>query len=76
MMKWPDCDTPERCEFSPTGPAFTTDMYYPPRYNRAGENLNPDGNVTSQEWSCSACEKRWIASTRLGEVEFTEIENA
>ena len=68
------CDTPKKCEFS-VGPASTTCMYYPPCYNRAGENLNPDGNTTSYIVNCFSCGKSWGMSECLGKKTITEVKS-
>ena len=59
------CDTPNKCVFN-VGPGSSTCLYFPPSYNRAGENLNPDGNTMSYSVGCSACGKGWFVSERLG----------
>ena len=48
------------------GSGFTTDAYYPPMYNKAGENINPDNNVTRGEAHCIHCKKRWDYAEQQG----------
>ena len=66
----PSCD--KDCRFH-HGIAMTTDMYYPPSYDKHGNNLNPDGNITSGEISCSTCNKNWKYITQYGTTEFSEV---
>jgi hypothetical protein len=55
--------------------AMTTAMYYPPTYDKHGNNLNPDGNITSGDVSCSVCGKKWYYSSRYGKTDFKEMNN-
>ncbi len=55
------------------GPGRTTCAYYPPVYDKHGNNLNPDGNVTSGDCSCGTCGKQWVYSTQYGETTYKEI---
>jgi hypothetical protein len=68
----PNCE--KDCRFH-YGVSVTTCMYYPPVYDKHGNNLNPDGNISSGEVSCSVCGKSWISSTQYGETVFNEKEN-
>ena len=68
------CDTPDKCQFT-IGPMSTTCMYYPPSYNRKGENLNPDGNVTSGRGQCTTCGKQFSISIQFGKTEIKVLEN-
>lgn len=45
---------------------FTTDAYYPPMYNKDGENVNPDNNVTTGTANCIHCKKNWTYSEQRG----------
>ena len=59
-MELPVCpEGREDCLFEPVGAAWKTDVYYQPRYNRKGENINPDRNVTSGEVACVKCGALW-----------------
>lgn len=69
----PTCQN-ENCRFH-FGMSMTTDMYYPPVYDKNGNNINPDGNITSGSVKCSTCNKEWRYSTRYGETAYTELEN-
>ena len=51
----------------------TTSMYYPPIYDKKGNNLNPDGNITSGTISCSTCNRQWVAKTQYGETTYMEL---
>ena len=66
----PNCPR-EDCRFC-VGIEMTTSMYYPPVYDKQGNNINPDGNVTSGEMTCSTCNKKWKYSTQYGETIFQE----
>ena len=66
----PNCE--KDCRFQ-HGMSMTTAMYFPPVYDKQGNNLNPDGNTTSCDVTCSTCNKKWNSSTRFGETTYTEI---
>ena len=51
----------------------TTAAYYPPIYDKHGNNINPDGNVTSGNCFCSVCQKKWSYATQFGETTFQEV---
>lgn len=54
---------PNKCgnqKITPAGPSFTTAVYYPPIYNEAGLNTNPDRNALISCWKCLNCGCRWI----------------
>lgn len=68
----PNCE--EECRFH-YGMSMTTAMYYEPVYDKHGNNLNPDGNITSGDVSCSVCGKKWYYSTRYGITDFKEMNN-
>lgn len=69
----PGCEG--ECRFR-VGMGSTTCAYYPPVYDKHGNNINPDRNVTSGMVSCHACDRTWSYSSCLGETEFQEITNA
>lgn len=69
----PTCQS-EDCRFN-YGVSMTTAMYYHPVYDKNGNNLNPDANITSGKVQCSMCNKTWYYSTQLGETVFKEIQN-
>lgn len=54
---------------------MTTAVYYQPVYNKRGENVNPDGNVTTGSVVCSACNKRWEYKTQYGKTSYRESVN-
>ncbi len=68
----PGCE--KECIFR-GGMSTTTAMYFEPQYDKNGNNLNPDGNITTTKISCSTCNRQWVASTRYGETTHTEIVN-
>ena len=47
-------------------PGSTTCMYYPPVYDKYGNNINPDGNITTYDKHCYTCGKRWVESHQYG----------
>lgn len=65
----PECD--KDCRFH-YGVSVTTAMYYSPVFDKYGNNLNPDGNTTSGEITCSVCERKWSYSTRYNQTDFKE----
>lgn len=68
----PTCQNECRFHF---GVSMTTAAYYPPVYDKHGNNINPDRNVTSGSVTCGVCNKEWMYSTQLGETTFKEIQN-
>ena len=72
-MTMPDavkqCDKECRIQF---GAGMTTCAYYPPVYDKHGNNINPDRNTTSGDCWCQTCGKKWWYSTQLGETTYTE----
>jgi hypothetical protein len=72
-MKIPNPDCPSNdCRYA-VGLEMTTSLYYPPAYNKEGVNINPDGNITSGEMTCSTCNKKWRYSIQFGETTFQEV---
>ena len=69
----PGCEG--ECRFN-VGMGMTTCAYYPPVYDKHGNNINPDRNVTSGMVSCHVCNRVWNYSSCLGETEFQEVTNA
>jgi hypothetical protein len=68
----PDPKCEKECRFG-EGISSTTAMYFPPVYDKHGNNLNPDGNITSSMISCGVCGRRWNRSSSYGNTNFTEI---
>jgi hypothetical protein len=56
--------------------SMTTCMYFPPTYDKHGNNTNPDGNITSGALRCTVCNRKWSYSRQYGETQYTEITNA
>jgi hypothetical protein len=69
----PTCHN-EDCRFH-YGMSMTTCAYYPPVYDKHGNNINPDRNVTSGTVNCSTCNKEWKYSSQLDETTYVEIKN-
>lgn len=69
----PGCEG--ECRFR-VGTGMTTCVYYPPIYDKHGNNTNPDGNTTSGNVWCNVCDKRWWYSTQYGETTFKELKDA
>lgn len=69
----PGCEG--ECRFR-VGAGSTTCVYYPPVYDKHGNNLNPDGNVTTGYVACYVCDRQWMYATQLGETQFKEIDSA
>lgn len=68
----PGCD--KECRFA-YGVSMTTAMYFTPVFDKHGNNVNPDGNITTSEVSCGVCGKRWTSRTQFGKTEFSEIKD-
>lgn len=66
----PDCE--KDCRFR-EGPGQTTLAYYAPIYDKNGNNLNPDGNITTNQIACTVCGKVWQVSTQYGKTTYTKI---
>ena len=65
----PTCE--KDCRFS-YGPTMTTCMYYPPVYDKHGNNTNPDMNSTSGAVDCSVCGKHWTYISNAKLTTYTE----
>lgn len=65
----PDCK--EECRFQ-FGMSMTTAAYYPPVYDKYGNNMNPDMNTTSGSVDCSVCKKHWTYTTVNGKTTYVE----
>lgn len=66
----PGCEG--ECRFHVRG-GVTTCMYFPPVYDKHGNNTNPDGNITSGDVGCSVCNRRWGYATQYGKTTFNEV---
>jgi len=64
------CDS--ECRFVEEGPSLSTDVYYPPVYDKHGVNVNPDGNITSGTIRCTVCNKSWAYSSQYGKTEYKQ----
>ena len=67
----PNVDCDKECSFS-HGPSMTTAAYYPPVYNKAGVNVNPDMNTTYGDVRCIVCNKSWRYASQNGNTTYTE----
>ena len=65
----PKCESDCRFQF---GVSMTTMAYYPPVYDKHGNNVNPDMNSTSGAIDCSVCKKHWTYVTCNGHTQYTE----
>lgn len=54
--------------------ATTTCSYFPPVYDRKGNNLNPDRNLVTQTFKCTVCNRRWNLSNRGPDTETHVLE--
>lgn len=71
--RFPPCpEGREDCIFEESGWRMTTDMYFPPRYDQSGKNLNPDGNISSWPTRCTVCGRSWQATEQYGQRAFKE----
>lgn len=66
----PDC-VREDCRFTVSG-TFTTCIYFSPIYDKYGNNLNPDGNITAGSVECTTCKQKWSYETQHGVTSYTE----
>lgn len=60
------------CKLDWTNNGMITSVYYIPKYDENGFNINPDGNVTMKYATCSECGKTWEAKTQY-ETVFTKL---
>lgn len=65
----PSCQN--ECRFS-FGPSMTTCAYYPPIYDKHGNNTNPDMNSTSGPVDCLTCKKHWTYISVNGNTNYAE----
>lgn len=72
----PNLDCDKDCRFQEDGMSMTTCMYFPPTYDKHGNNTNPDGNITSGALRCTVCNRRWSYSRQYGETQYAEVTNA
>ena len=54
------------CMITHNGPGSTTLGYYAPVYNKQGENVNPDMNITTIPMRCLSCGKAWTERWQNG----------
>lgn len=66
----PTCE--KDCRFH-TGFEMTTDTYYPPVYDKHGNNVNPDRNIISGSIRCSVCNKQWMYGKQMDKITYKEI---
>ena len=65
-----ECDKACMIQFTE---GMTSAMYYPPIYNKFGENMNPDGNSTTGQCMCTTCMKHWKYMTQYEKTTFEEM---
>ena len=73
MFNNPNPTCQNDCRFS-QGVSTRTAVYYHPVYDKDGNDLNRDGNITTTTISCSTCNRQWVATTQYGETLYREIE--
>ena len=66
----PTCKN-DNCRFS-FGMSMTTTTYYHPVYDKHGNNINPDMNITSGSVQCSTCNKAWTYHSQNGNTKYIE----
>ena len=66
----PECQR-EDCRFR-VAVEMTSLAYYAPVYDKHGNNVNPDGNVTQGELVCDSCKKEWTFRKQYGTIQFLE----
>ena len=66
----PTCELDCRFSYSTS---MSTMMYYPPVYDKHGNNVNPDMNVTYSTVNCTICNKSWSASTQNERTTYKEV---
>jgi len=54
------------CMITENGPSIITSAYYPPVYDKQGNNTNPDMNITTQQRRCLSCGKTWTEKYQNG----------
>lgn len=64
----PTCEG--ECRFTQVGPSSTTCAYYPPVYDKHGNNINPDMNSTSGALDCTVCKKHWTYISANGKTTY------
>jgi hypothetical protein len=66
----PECPR-EDCQFA-YGESTRTCMYFQPKYDKDGKNINPDANTTTFKVNCISCGRMWVGKTRLYETTYEE----
>lgn len=61
----------KECRFT-FGQEFQTAAYYPPVYDKNGNIVSTDGNITSGACDCLTCGKHWTYIARYGVPKFEE----
>ena len=74
MFNNPNPTCQNECVFK-MGMATTTVVNYDPIYDKNGNNLNPDGNITTSTVSCSTCNRQWVSRTQYGQTKYREMKN-
>ena len=54
------------CMITENGPSSTTAAYYPPVFDKMGENVNPNINITNHPRRCLSCGKSWTEEWQNG----------
>lgn len=65
----PGCSRDD-CLITENGASSTTSAYYPPVYDKQGNNTNPDMNITTHHRRCLSCGRTWTESVQNGKTTF------
>lgn len=60
------------CRVTETGCSVSTALFYPPIYDKDGNNISFDANVTSHNLRCHTCGREWFYKTQYGETTLQE----
>lgn len=72
MIESPNPSCNNDCRFV-QGQSMTTMAYYHPAFDKYGNDINPNGNTSTCEISCTVCGKVWLSRTQYGETTYTEL---
>lgn len=55
----PQCPYCKKPTVRTGGMSTVTAMYFQPRYDEKGNNINPDRNISTSNWNCEGCGKNY-----------------
>ena len=67
----PDCER-EDCKYQFKN-EITTLACYTPIYDKTGNIINPNGNITYGLVRCFKCDRMWRHETQYGKSKYTEV---